>query len=112
MKDLTYDPARALELMPLLSSIGREIEERSPLLAGIEERVEQLSRDPLAESALLRSLVAEAATHRREIRACRSELERLGCSILGTTPLTIRIPTREGDAKKSLVWRRRPRVRD
>ena len=110
MKDLTYEPTRALELMPLLAAIGREIEERSAALASIEGRVERLSREPLPETELIRSLVAEAATERREIRSCRKELERLGCCVLGTSPLTIRIPTKEGAARKSLVWRRRPRV--
>ena len=49
-------------------------------------------------------LVAEAALNRREMRLCRLELERLGCSVLGTMPLTIRIPTQVGAKKRSLVW--------
>lgn len=104
MKRIPYDLTRARELLPLLSSIGREIEERTKLLEGLEARIEQLTKaSPDSES--LRLFVAEAANHRREIRMARAELERLGCRVVGTAPLTIRIPGRVGSINKSFVWR-------
>lgn len=104
MRHTTYEPNRALELLPLLAAIGREIEERSLGLERLERRIERLSSQFLSDGAPMRSLVAEAAIQRRELRRCRGELERLGCSVVGTSPLTIRIPTRDGQARKSLVW--------
>ncbi len=105
MKHTSYDPGRALELLPLLSTIGREIEERSVALERLERRIERLITRS-GDRDRIRSMEAEAAVHRRELRACRSELERLGCSVVGMTPLTIRIPTREGETRKSLVWQK------
>jgi len=32
------------------------------------------------------------------------ELDHLGCSVVGTEPLTIRIPGRVGEARRSFVW--------
>ena len=69
----------------------------------LEARIEQLTRSKDDES--LRLSVAEAANHRREIRLARAELERLGCRVVGTAPLTIRIPGRVGSINKSFVWR-------
>jgi hypothetical protein len=42
---------------------------------------------------------------RRELRLARAELERLGCRVVGTDPVTIRIPGRIGSINKSFVWR-------
>ena len=103
MKRIPYDLTSARELLPLLSSIGREIEERTKLVEDLEARIEQLTRSKDDES--LRLSVAEAANHRREIRLARAELERLGCRVVGTAPLTIRIPGRVGSINKSFVWR-------
>jgi len=89
-------------LLPLLSSIGREIEERASELAAIEARIELLSGRPRPDRNEIQRLVAEAATHRRGIRLAQQELERLGCSVVGTEPLTFRIPGRVG--KHSFVW--------
>jgi hypothetical protein len=99
-----YAPADADALAPLLESIAREIAERRARLSRLEERVEALRASPFY-SAGLRELEAEVASHRRELRHCHDELERLGCSLVGTTPLTIRIPTRSGGRPRSRVWR-------
>ena len=98
-----YLPDDAEALAPLLRSIGRELVERGTRLSELEGRIERLRNSPFFESRL-RELEAEAAAHRRALRECRAELERLGCSVVGTTPLTIRIPTRAGDARGSFVW--------
>ena len=108
MKNTLYEPSRALELLPLLAAIGREIEERSLELERLEHGIERQSARPLSDDGRVRSLVAAAAIQRRELRRCRAELERLGCSVVGTSPLTIRIPTRDGESKKSLVWQSAP----
>lgn len=99
-----YEPADAEALAPLLDSIGRELAERGARVAELEAKLEELRQSPfLAEE--LPELEGELALHRRELRHCHEELERLGCSVVGTEPLTIRIPTRVGGTKKSVVWR-------
>lgn len=102
MKHDPYDPAQAEALAPLLDSIGRELEERGARLAEIEARLGK--PQGLGATQELRHLETEASAQRRELRHCRGELEGLGCSVVGTTPLTIRIPTRVGNARRSLVW--------
>jgi hypothetical protein len=97
--------SRARELLPLLSSIGREIEERTKLLEALDARIEQLTSRTPSKDVTLRLLVAEAAMQRRELRLARAELERLGCRVVGTDPVTIRIPGRIGSINKSFVWR-------
>ncbi len=104
-----YEPADAEALAPLLDSIGRELEQRSTRLLEIEARQDQLrtSRAPRngrRQAAELRQLEGEVSLHRRELRRCREELEGLGCSVVGTTPLTVRIPTSVGGAPRSQVW--------
>lgn len=89
-------------LLPLLRSITREIEERSAALTELEENLEALSGNPDET----REVVAQIATHRRQLRLAQRELERLGCSIVGTTPLTVRIPGRIDGSDRSFVWQR------
>jgi hypothetical protein len=98
-----YDPKHARALAPLLDAISNEIEERSLALELLEGRIHELKNSPFY-AAELHGLEAEAAAHRREMRQCRNELERLGCTVLGTTPITIRIPTLVGKKRKSVVW--------
>ncbi len=97
MKRKTYEQKEVLGLLPLLGSIGREIEERAAALAELESKLE-------SETEGRHNMAAEAAAHRRGLRLARAELERLGCSVLGTTPLTFRIPGRVGEANHSFVW--------
>jgi uncharacterized coiled-coil protein SlyX len=103
MNERHYAPADAKALAPLLASIGRELEERGMQLTELEKRMRELRASPFFDEAL-HELEAEAATQRQALRHCREELERLGCRLVGTQPLTIRIPTRVGGAKKSVVW--------
>lgn len=98
-----YEPADAEALAPLLDSIGREIAERGPRLAEIEARLDELRQSPFPAEERP-ALERELSLERRELRRCHAELERLGCSVVGTTPLTIRIPTRVDGASRSLVW--------
>jgi len=111
MKLPRYEPADAKALAPLLDSIGRELVERGTRLAELEGRLSEARTRPLPTGEV-RALQAEAATQRRELRHLRAELEQLGCSVVGTTPLTIRIPTRVGGASRSLVWQARHEARN
>ncbi len=104
MKNRTYDRTSARELLPLLGAIGVEIRERAEALERLEKRLELLNSRPHSDSGEIRELVAQAAAHRRGVRLARKELDRLGCSVVGTEPLTIRIPGRVGEARRSFVW--------
>jgi hypothetical protein len=103
VKSTPYAPSAAAALAPLLESIGREIDERVSRLAEVEARIEELHASPFYSDEL-HGLVAEAAAHRNALRQCKNELESLGCSVVGTMPLTVRIPTRVGEERQSLVW--------
>lgn len=103
MENKIYDQRHALRLLPLLGAIGREIQERTDALLRIEEDIELLETLPEPGEDLHR-LVADAALQRRGLRLAKRELERLGCSVVGTAPLTFRIPGRVGEAKHSFVW--------
>jgi hypothetical protein len=104
MKSIEYDRSAASHLLPLLGSIGKEIQERSALLGELEARIESLTSLPFADPEELHELIARASAQRREIRLAKKELERLGCSVVGTQPLTFRIPGRVGEARHSFVW--------
>jgi hypothetical protein len=99
-----YDEQEALAMLPLLSAITQEIKERTSALEILEIEIEALGSMTPQDGEALRHAVAEAATHRRELRHAKSELEQLGCSVVGTEPLTLRIPGRIGEARHSFVW--------
>jgi len=105
MKNKHYKHEEVLGLLPLLGSIGREIEERTLALEEIERQLESISQLSSGErNEEYYELVADAAAHRRGLRLANQELERLGCSVLGTAPVTFRIPGRVGEANRSFVW--------
>jgi len=99
-----YDEQEALAMLPLLGAITREIEERTSTLGILDIEIEALQAMTPRNGEALRHAVAEAATHRRELRHANTELEQLGCRVLGTEPLTLRIPGRIGEARHSFVW--------
>jgi hypothetical protein len=104
MKHDAYDEREALAMLPLLGAITGEIMERTGALEMLDIEVEALrSMTPHNEESL-RHVAAEAATHRRELRHAKRELEQLGCSVVGTEPLTLRIPGKVGEARHSFVW--------
>jgi hypothetical protein len=100
-----YDRGRATKLLPLLNSITGEIEERTQALAELEARMSPPPGVPAPSEDELFDLVAEAANHRRELRHAKEELLSLGCSIVGTEPITIRIPGHLGTERRSFVYR-------
>ena len=107
-----YERDQVSGLTQLLGSIAREIEERSRALEVLEARIDALSKLDLYDPETLRNLEAEAAVHRRQLRLTRTELSRLGCSLVGVDPPTFRIPGRVGrkGATKSVLWQRGGRM--
>lgn len=106
MKDSkSYDRERARALLPLLTSISAEIEERQTAIGRLTERIEALSVAPHAHQDEILRLQAEVATHKRELRYVGNELESLGCEVDENGPLTIRIPGLSGSLEKGFAWR-------
>jgi len=103
MKNQQYGMKEIQGLLPLLASIGREIDERSQQLESVLSALDELGTSD-ADDSQARLLVAEAANHRRELRHAREELGRLGCSVVGTSPLTFCIPGKQGNHTRSVVW--------
>ncbi|MEM7309467.1 MAG: DUF2203 family protein [Planctomycetota bacterium] len=108
MKNNLYDRSDANALVPLLNSIIAEIQERGRSLERLERRIDTLSSRPAkrrGDPQDLHNLVADAAVQRREVRLAKEELLKLGCSIVGTDPITVRIPGQRGNARRSFVYR-------
>lgn len=99
MCHLPYDEREARLLLPLLKSIGREIAERQRTLLRLERDMPSPE-----EREACREWSAELAVQRRELRMAHLELERLGCSLVGRRPLTIRIPRRAPEGRGSFLW--------
>ncbi|MEX1023969.1 MAG: DUF2203 family protein [Planctomycetota bacterium] len=101
-----YSREIATQLLPLLAGIGREIRERESRLTALETELALLQglEGVDSDDARTLDLIAEMAVHRRELRFAEKELERLGCTVVGHSPLTIRIPGRVGETKRSFVW--------
>lgn len=97
-------PVDADDLAPLLDSIAREVAERRARLERLESRIAALRESPFYAPEL-GLLQADAAADRRELHRCHAELERLGCAVVGTAPLTFRVPASAGSAKKTRTWR-------
>ena len=92
MKAKPLDLPTVRRIQPLLASIAREIDEREHTVRALEERLEELTKQPLADAYEVRRLAAEAALNHRELRAARAELDALGCSVIGLEPITLRVP--------------------
>lgn len=80
------NPAPALAMQPLLSSIATEISERSLAVLELEARLEKL-RAARTDPRELRVLAARLAHQKRELRLATEELERLGWKRDGARPL-------------------------
>ena len=110
MSNVVYDRTKAFRLLPLVRSIAREVEERELRLRRLETVLEAATRRlPTRRRQIL---TAELALQRKEMRRIRTELSTLGCALLGTDPVTLRIPSTEDGRPRSLIWqfgeRRRP----
>lgn len=105
MKPKAYDRNRAEELLPLLSAITREIEEREASIGRLDEMIRALSISPKVHGDEIANLQAESAIEKRELRYALEELEDLGCEVDSSLPLTIRIPGLSGDTQRGFAWR-------
>jgi len=88
--------------LPLLESIGREIEERAQALGDLLVRRSHLHP---SQRALRRLMDAECSEHRRELRQAQHELERMGCLLVSTRPCTFCIALGQGPDATVLFWR-------
>lgn len=88
----SFDRHDAERLLPLVRSIGREIEERTHTAAELVERLTKLSSDSQERRDEVNRLESELSTARRELRRAEKELERLGCALDGDHPLRVLFP--------------------
>ena len=104
MSAVTYDREKALRLLRLLESIAREIEDRDEALRRVDAELRELERAGRGRSREAGCLNAEASLHLRELRCARSEIEGLGCSVIGFDPPTVRIPGPKGSQTPGWLW--------
>ena len=93
----TSDEIQAQALIPLLESIRREVFERQNAVQALL-RVGAVGIEGRAEIAW------ELSLHRRELARAEQELTRLGCSLVGRRPLTIRIRCAARTGPRSFLW--------
>ncbi len=108
MKTRIYALKDAEKIVPLLRSIGREIQSRRRAADEIQKHLDSLTarmregvRDGASEGARedapdKPNLEAELATHLREIHGAERELGHLGCKLDEQYPLRILIPSPNG----------------
>ena len=73
-----YGKNQAERMLPLLTSIARELDDRSTAIRAEELRLRRLEAEGGDEIALA-NRVASLAEHKRELRHALEELEQLGC---------------------------------
>lgn len=95
----------AEQILPLLRSIAREIQDRTTAIAHGEESMRSLAATGHRNDEVYRSLVADVAVQKRELRHVMSELEHLGCSLEPDSQLTFRIQGRSGQPHHAYTWR-------
>jgi len=112
MPHKSFARSEAERLLPLVRSIGREIEERNRALAALERRMATLSIDQLEQREELARLEGQLSTQRRELRRAEKELATLGCSLDVDHPLRVLFPGRgetfawEGPLGRTSFYRR------
>lgn len=92
MKNKQYSRIQALSLIPLLKGITIEIADRQTKVLSIESMIRALRPTAHIHKEDIRSLQAELANQRMELRRAGNELDRLGCSLALTDPLEVFIP--------------------
>jgi hypothetical protein len=96
MTKRVYAEPQAEKLLPLLVSIGREVKNRLRAIDELEQKLEKLGPAKRAGNPRGAEVVAQLATHKRELRSALKELERLGCDLDADHPLRILIPGLNG----------------
>lgn len=99
----SYDSRNADRLIPLLRSVQRELRERADHIRGLRVRMANLPRTAAGLDEQ-RTIQAELAHHKLEVRLARKEIERLGCAIDEQRPERVLIPGVDGDLAKGFAW--------
>ena len=68
-------------MVPLVRSIVRELQDRRRSVRILEHRLEAFASTRSVHDGDIRTLQAELAIHRRELRRCEKELAILGCTV-------------------------------
>jgi hypothetical protein len=99
MERRTYALQDVERIVPLLRSIGREIKARRRAADEMQQHLDALRTGAVVPDgpSPTRSLEAQIAVHRREVRSAEVELERLGCRLDDEHPLRILIPSPNGE---------------
>lgn len=107
MKRHTYDLVSVQRLLPLLRSIGAELQERSDAIENLDQRVLELrgrNTQRRKKSDALLNAEADLANHRRELRHTQGELTKLGCVQDQDHPMRILIPGHDGAIEHGFTW--------
>jgi hypothetical protein len=101
-----YTPDRAEQLVPMLRSIAREIDERTRSIERLESTLDTpaVATRGSQHSKELRGLEASLAHERRELRLAKRELSRFGCAMDEDHPLRILIPGEDGTLATGYAW--------
>jgi hypothetical protein len=101
-----YTPDRAEQLVPILRSIAREIDERTRTIERLEDTIDVPSTATRrsVRSIELRGREADLAHQRRELRLAKQELGRFGCAMDEDHPLRILIPGEDGTLANGYAW--------
>ena len=99
----SYDRENASKLVPLLVSIAAEIRERLASIRELDGQAAAISENNLETTQYL-NLLAELATHRRELRLAKKECEGLGCVLEKGQPTRIYIPGSNGHRGGGFRW--------
>ncbi|MFT4538549.1 MAG: hypothetical protein ACI841_004055 [Planctomycetota bacterium] len=103
MKKYSYDRKDAKLLLPLLESIGTEIQERKRSIRLLEKRITGIADDDSEETQML-NLKADLAEHRRGLRTSRAELDKLGCQEGQKRGKLFLIPGQDGTLESGFRW--------
>ena len=95
MEPKTFERKEVERVMPLLRSIGRELQERNRAIESLEARLDFIQGSPRAARAHtneLTALGAELSSQRRELRHISKEVRRLGFELEDGRPMRILVP--------------------
>jgi hypothetical protein len=98
-----YDQHNASRLIPLLNSIMQEISDRIQAIALTEANLREMNASERAGRHGM-NLESVLMNHRRELRFCRTELNRLGCVFDEDQPYRILIPGHDGELDNGYAW--------
>jgi len=106
VRQARYDEPRARALVPLLSAITHEIQEREQAIDRLEHRLVALRRrnGSTVDGPDEWNVQAQLAAHRTERRRSQMELARLGCVLDEDHALRVLIPGTDGKFVHGYAW--------